>query len=92
MKIYDKAAWHIDAGADITDTIERFSIMFDFLNSKKMLSDDGIEIFDLGIDSSISLHEGLLNPTGKIFADKYYDSTLNIPLSDLKNELSQLKA
>jgi D-serine dehydratase len=41
-----------------------------------MLSEDGLEIFDLGINESISLHEELVTDDGAEFLDNHYDKLL----------------
>ena len=66
MKIYDKASWHIDGGERKEDVIKKFSLIFDFLEKEGMLTDEGKEILELGIDTSISLHERMVNEKGKI--------------------------
>ena len=79
MKIYDKAVWHIDKGEKEEDVVKRFWIIFRFLQHEKMLSDEGKEILELGIDSSVSLHEGLVNKKGKHFLDEHNDYLLVCP-------------
>lgn len=90
MNIYDKAAWHIDEGQNESEVVTRFSIIFDFLNEHNMLNSDGIELMDIGIDESISLHEGLLTDEGNAFIEKYYDSLLPLKTDELKSELLRL--
>ncbi|MCM1192154.1 MAG: hypothetical protein NC123_04090 [Butyrivibrio sp.] len=77
LKIYDKAQWHIDAGMDTETVVERMKILFDFLDSKGLLDIEGKEIKNLGIDSSISLHERMLTEEGRQFLDQYYDSVIS---------------
>lgn len=87
MKIYDKAAWHIDGGEKKEDVLRRFSIIFSYLAKNNMLTDEGKEILELGIDSSVSLHERMVNESGKTFLDKEYDTLLSLPLDSLRNRL-----
>lgn len=87
MKIYDKAAWHIDGGEKKEDVLKRFSIIFSYLAKNNMLTDEGKEILELGIDSSVSLHERMVNESGKTFLDNEYDILLSLPLDSLQNRL-----
>lgn len=81
MKIYDKASWHLDSGEKETDVIERFTMIFEFLNYNNMLNDSGKELLEIGVDTEISLHDELVNSDGINFLDEYYDR-----ISDLSNE------
>lgn len=91
MKVYDKAAWHIDAKEDSNVILEKFEIIFSFLKMKNMLSMEGLEIFDLGIDSSISLHERLLTYDGNIFLEKHYDDIINLKKDEILTKLKSLQ-
>lgn len=91
MKVYDKAAWHIDAGEDSKEVVEKFKTIFSFFKTKNMLSMEGMEIFDLGIDSSISLHERLLTSDGNIFIEKYYDDVINLKGDEILTKLKSLQ-
>ena len=77
MKVYDKAAWHIDGNENAVEVVDRFRAIYSFLDSKKMLSEDGKEILELGIDSSISLNSSMVNSEGKAFLDAKYDVITN---------------
>ena len=83
VKIYDKASWHIDCGEDEKTVIDRFKAIFDFLNLKELLNEDGKELFDLGIDNSVSIHENLVTDKGKILLDKVFDDILKIEIKDI---------
>lgn len=76
-KIYDKASWHIDAGENKKEVVTKFKSVFQFLDKKKMLNDNGKEILELGIDESVSIHTGLLTKYGCQFMDKFYDKVVN---------------
>lgn len=89
MKIYDKACWHIDAGENKQDVIERLEKIFYFLKENSLLNNEGLEIVEIGIDSSASLHERLLTPEGKDFLDKFYEQ---ISFSDNKQMNDLLKS
>ena len=89
MKIFDKAQWHIDAGEDDRIVIEKFQLVFRFLEMKNLLSEDGQEIFVLGIDSSISLNEQTVTESGSAFLDKYYDEVINCGVDLIAQELEK---
>ena len=76
FKVYDKAEWHIDAGENSKVVISRFKLIMNFLKAKSMLSNEGEEIIDIGIDSSISIHERMLTNSGKEFIESYYDNII----------------
>lgn len=88
MEIYDKAIWHIDAGEDKNKVLNKFKVIFSFLKQKNMLSDEGLEILDIGIDSSVSLHERLLTTTGKDFIEQHYDSLINLSSKEIESKLN----
>lgn len=90
MKIYDKANWHIDAGENQQEVIEKFKVIFSVLKAKNMLSEEGKEIIELGIDSSISLHERLLTSEGNTFIEDHYDSVINLKSNEIAVKLLSL--
>lgn len=73
MKSYDKASWHIDGGETEEDVVARFKVIFIFLADMKMLSDDGLETLEYGMDSSVSLNSTMVNTDGEKFLDTYYE-------------------
>lgn len=77
MIIYDKAAWHIDAGMREEVVVRRLKAVFDFLNSNDMLSEEGKEEYELGIDDSCSLNERSVNFKGNKFLKQYYDEVID---------------
>ncbi len=77
MKIYDKAVWHIDGGEKTSDVVNRFKVIFKFLDEKGLLNDDGKETLEYCMDSSVSLNSRMVNKEGKMFLDAYYDDVLS---------------
>lgn len=77
IKIFDKAAWQIDAGVREEDVISHFSTVFEWLHNNHMLNEEGEEEYDDGIDDSASLNEKLLNEEGLKFLDECYDLYLD---------------
>lgn len=87
MNIYDKASWHIDEGYDEKEVLTRFSLILSYLNENAMLNDDGKEIYELGIDESVVIHEGMLTESGNTFMNDRYDYLLTLSLDKLKETL-----
>ncbi len=77
IKVYDKAQWHIDAGEDENTVIKKMNVLFDFLDNKGFLLEEGKEILELGIDSSVSIHERMLSEEGNKFMESEYDTVIN---------------
>lgn len=86
MKIYDKAVWQIDNGADESAVVNHFQFVFEWLNSNKLLNKDGLEILEIGIDEEVSLNEDLLTTKGNEFLDKYYDALISKSEYDIEIE------
>lgn len=89
MKIFDKAQWHIDANEDKEKVIKKFTILFEFLDKKAFLNQNGKELLDLGIDSSISLNETLVTKQGYEFLNTYYDHLINYSSGLLQQALEE---
>ena len=83
LKIYDKAQWHIDAGENAEVVVNRLRAVFEFLNKNGMLALEGKEIIDLGIDSSVSIHERMLTEEGKRVMDAIYDKVIDKPAEEI---------
>lgn len=76
LKIYDKAVWQVDGGIPSKLVVNHFKIVFTWLNKHDMLSEEGKEELEDGIDSEASLNEEQLTNEGIDFLDKYYDKFL----------------
>lgn len=90
FKIYDKAQWHIDAGEDSSVCTCRIIRVLEFLDQKDLLTDEGKEVLEFGIDSSVSLNERMVNERGNQFLEQYYDKVLGMPLEDVMESLGKL--
>lgn len=90
MKIFDKAQWHIDAGEDTNEVVSKIRKVFEFLDEKGMLSNEGKEMIDFGIDSSISLNERMLTEKGYDFLEKYYDNIIGLKVDELTSKLESI--
>jgi hypothetical protein len=89
LKIYDKAAWHIDGGEDEKEVVAKFKAIIEFLDSKGMLSKAGKEIIKSGIDESISIHENMLTNEGNNFMDTCYNNIINKSSKSIKSALER---
>lgn len=87
MKSYDKAAWHIDGGENILEVVSRFKEVFDFLDEKEMLNEEGKETLEYGMDSSVSLSSTMVNSDGEEFLDCYYDVVIKQNPKEIKRNL-----
>lgn len=76
MKIFDKAMWQIDGGIDIDKVVSHFKNVFIWLDKHNMLSEEGREELEFGIDEEASLNDELVNEEGILFLEKYYDKYL----------------
>ncbi|MCI7443358.1 MAG: hypothetical protein MSA89_09805 [Clostridium sp.] len=90
MKIFDKAQWHIDAGEDANEVVSKIRKVFEFLDEKGMLTNEGKEMIDFGIDSSISLNERMVTEKGYKFLEKYYDNIIGLKADELTSKLENL--
>ena len=89
INIYDKAQWHIDAGEKEEIVVKKFKILFDFLNEKNLLTDEGKEIIEIGVDCSVSIHERMVTKEGKEFMTNQYDKIINVDVSDYAEALEK---
>lgn len=60
---------------------------FKFLAENKLLSPDGEEIYELGIDSSASLNSSMVTKDGAQFLEQYYDEVLKKNPAKIKKAL-----
>ena len=82
MTIVDKAAWQIDAGIPENLVVNHFKTVFLWLNNHEMLTEEGIEEFEEGIDDCASLNERVLTTEGLAFLEKCYDEYLTVIAKD----------
>lgn len=75
--VYDKAAWHLDAGENQSDVLNHFNFIMNWCYENNLLTDEGEEILEFGADDSISIHSRMLNERGNLFMAKFYDSFIS---------------
>lgn len=76
MIIIDKAAWQIDGGIPENLVVSHFNTVFKWLENHEMLSEEGKEEFDEGLDDCASLNENMVTDDGLEFLEKCYDEYL----------------
>lgn len=78
MDVYDKAKWQIEGGIPEENVLNHFKFFLKWLNDHNLLSEDGKEIEEIGLDNSISLTDTMVTSKGKCFLDRYYDDYLKV--------------
>lgn len=87
MKIFEKASWHIDAGENKSEVLRKIELIMQYLKEHNMLSPEGIEIYELGIDESISITERMVTPKGYSFLDERINEFLASDIQSLREKL-----
>lgn len=82
MIIIDKAVWQIDGGIPENLVVKHFKTVFLWLEKHDMLSDEGKEELEDGIDNCSSLNEDLLTNDGIEFLESCYDDYLKVVAND----------
>ena len=77
MEVFDKVSWQIDGGIKKENAIEHFRIMYEWLHNNGLLSADGEESYEFGIDGATSLSERDVTTAGSEFLKKYYDEYIS---------------
>ena len=77
MLIFDKASWQIDNGMPVKDVIKHFELIMKFLFDNSLFNDAGMELYELGVDQSISINENILNSKGVEFMKNNYDKMIS---------------
>lgn len=92
-KVYDKANWHLVNGMSLEIVLEHFSFFMNWANTNNLLSHEGKEILELGVDESISLHSRMFNDMGIKFMENFYDKFISAQKKDeaaMNNDLKML--
>lgn len=102
MTIYDKVSWHHPEGKNcpsLEAAKVHFIAVMRWLKEKNLLSGEGEEIFEFGIDVDFSITSSMLNEKGNYVLEKHYSSWLktvdysnNIDLKILDDGLREYKS
>lgn len=76
-KVYDKVAWQLDGGQEKKMVMSHFKFIMEWCHDVGILSKDGEELYELGVDDSCSLHERMFTEKGNIFMTQFYDRIAN---------------
>ena len=76
LKIIDKAVWQTDGGVPADKTAQHFRTVFVWLSRHGMLTGEGEEELEDGIDDCASLNDELVNEQGMAFLEDCYDDYL----------------
>ena len=91
MKIYDKARWQIEGGVDEEAVIEHFKFMFTWLDEFNLLTECGKETKEGIVDEDVVLTEEMVNYSGQMFLDKYYDEYISAIQYGVKEDAELLE-
>lgn len=86
-KVYDKANWHLINDMSKELVLKHFSFIMNWANNNQLLSDEGKEILELGVDESISLHSRMFNERGNKFMENFYDKYISAD-NDLESSMN----
>jgi hypothetical protein len=79
IKVYDKVSWHFPEGQNCP-SLEvakvHFIVVMEWLKENYLLSDEGKEVMELGIDSDFSITSSMLNTKGNKVIKRYYSDWL----------------
>lgn len=85
FKVYDKVKWHYPEGKNcpnLKSAKQHFSVVMEWLNCNKFLSQEGKELYELGIGSDFSITSSMLTDQGnKIMTERYSELLKNINYS-----------
>jgi hypothetical protein len=85
ITVYDKAAWHIDADVPTAMVLKHFEFILKWANSHNLLSEEGKEVLEFGVDESVSLHSNMFTPRGNRFMEMNYDAFIGAMEEDTEH-------
>jgi hypothetical protein len=74
-KIYDKVQWHLET-IEKASVLNYFKCLMDFLKTHNYLNSYGLEIYEVGVDTSLSVTSKMLTEKGNAVMESRYDSFL----------------
>lgn len=75
--VYDKVSWHYPEGQNCPNLEAakiHFETVMEWLKRNSLLSGEGEEIFEIGIDADFSITSPMLNKKGNEIFKKYYST------------------
>lgn len=79
IKVYDKVTWHYPEGNDcpnIETAKNHFIEMMKWLSKNDLLTEEGKEVYRLGIGSDFSINSAMLTERGNQIFEKHYSKWL----------------
>jgi len=79
IEAYDKVSWHFPEGKNcpsLEAAKAHFAAVMEWLKENDLLSEEGKEVLELGIDSDFSITSSMLNDKGNEVFKKYYSDWL----------------
>ena len=79
IKVYDKVSWHFPEGKncpDIETAKSHFKIIMTWLSKNNLLTEEGKESYDLGIDDDFAITTLMLTDRGNTIFEKHYSKWL----------------
>jgi len=102
ITVYDKVSWHYPEGKNCPNleaAKAHFKTIMEWLKENSLLSGEGEEIFELGIDADFSITSSMLTEKGNDILKKHYSSWLktvdcseNIDLKILNDGLREYRS
>jgi len=92
--IFDKVKWHYPDGEkcpSLEAATKHFEAIMGWLNKKALLSEEGIEIYELGIDEDFVIMSSMLTEKGNELLVKHYDIWLKKQDYDAEFDLTYLE-
>lgn len=80
IAVYDKVSWHYPEGKNcpsLDAAKVHFVFVMAWLKENNLLSDEGNEIYDVGIDADFSITSSMLNRKGNDILKKHYSEWLS---------------
>jgi hypothetical protein len=79
IKVYDKVKWHYPDGKNcpcLDAAVLHIKTILEWLYAKNLLTDYGLEIYDLGVSTETSLTSDMLQPMACTLLDEVYNKWL----------------
>jgi hypothetical protein len=88
-KVYDKVQWHIET-SERANILNYFKDLMSFLKTHNCLNSYGLEIYEFGVDTSLSVTSKMLTDKGNTIMVSHYDSFLETVDFNMKTDFSKL--
>ena len=79
ITVYDKVSWHFPEGKNcpsLEAAKAHFRAIMEWLKKHNLLTEEGIEAYEIGIDDDFAITSSMLNEIGNEILKKYYSDWL----------------